>query len=47
VFYEDFIKFIPPYILKREEERRKKAEKDANVTIGKPLGTSQVISKRI
>jgi len=26
VFYEEFIKFIPPYILKREEEKRKKLE---------------------
>lgn len=26
VFYEEFIKFIPPYILKREEEKRRKAE---------------------
>ena len=23
VFYDEFIKFIPPYILKREEEKRK------------------------
>ena len=28
VFYDEFIKFIPPYILKREEEKRKKAEND-------------------
>jgi hypothetical protein len=28
VFYDEFIKFIPPYILKREEEKRKKAEKE-------------------
>ena len=27
VFYEEFIKFIPPYILKREEEKRKLQEK--------------------
>lgn len=26
VFYDEFIKFVPPYILKREEEKRKKAE---------------------
>ena len=26
VFYDEFIKFIPPYILKREEEKRRKAE---------------------
>jgi len=26
VFYDEFIKFIPPYILKREEEKRKKME---------------------
>ena len=23
IFYEEFVKFIPPYILRREEERRK------------------------
>ena len=23
IFYEEFIKFIPPYVLRREEERRK------------------------
>jgi hypothetical protein len=23
IFYDEFIKFIPPYILKREEERMK------------------------
>ena len=26
VFYDEFIKFIPPYILKREEEKRKRLE---------------------
>ena len=26
VFYDEFIKFVPPYILKREEEKRKKHE---------------------
>ena len=26
VFYDEFIKFIPQYILKREEEKRKKLE---------------------
>ena len=26
VFYDEFIKFVPPYILKREEEKRKKME---------------------
>lgn len=26
VFYDEFIKFIPPYILKREEEKRKRQE---------------------
>ena len=26
VFYDEFIKFVPPYILKREEEKRKKLE---------------------
>jgi hypothetical protein len=34
VFYDEFIKFIPPYILKREEEKRKKAEQvETNVKI--------------
>jgi hypothetical protein len=28
VFYDEFIKFIPPYILKREEEKRKKLEEE-------------------
>lgn len=28
VFYDEFIKFVPPYILKREEEKRKKMEND-------------------
>ena len=23
IFYDEFIKFIPPYVLKREEERKK------------------------
>ena len=23
IFYEEFIKFIPPYVLKREEEKNK------------------------
>lgn len=26
VFYDEFIKFIPPYILRKEEEKRKKLE---------------------
>ena len=28
VFYDEFIKFVPPYILKREEEKRKKLEEN-------------------
>ena len=28
VFYNEFLKFIPPYILKREEEKRKKLEEE-------------------
>lgn len=31
VFHDEFIKFIPPYILKREEEKRKKLEEAAAV----------------
>jgi hypothetical protein len=23
IFYDEFIKFIPPYVLKREEEKKK------------------------
>ena len=30
VFYDEFIKFIPPYILKREEEKRKMLEKGSS-----------------
>jgi hypothetical protein len=26
VFYDEFIKFVPPYILRKEEEKRKKLE---------------------
>lgn len=26
VFYDEFIKFIPPHVLKKEEEKRKKME---------------------
>lgn len=37
VFYDEFIKFIPPYILKKEEEKRKKAEKEA-LSKGQPVG---------
>lgn len=29
VFYDEFVKFVPPYILKREEEKRKKLEEAA------------------
>ena len=37
VFYDEFIKFIPPYILKKEEEKRKKAEKEL-LGKGQPVG---------
>ena len=30
VFYDEFIKFIPAYILKREEEKRKKLQEVVN-----------------
>ena len=30
VFYDEFIKFIPAYILKREEEKRKKLQDGVN-----------------
>jgi hypothetical protein len=26
IFYEEFVKFIPPYILRREEEKKKQNE---------------------
>lgn len=28
VFYDEFVKFIPPFILKREQERRRQLEED-------------------
>lgn len=34
VFYDEFIKFIPPYILKREEEKRKKMENQGKAAAG-------------
>ena len=40
MFYDEFIKFIPPYILKREEEKRKKLEKNASkaMALGQAAG---------
>ena len=50
VFYDEFIKFIPPYILKKEEEKRKKAEREA-LSKGQPIGMSsnqtQAIARRL
>ena len=41
VFYDEFIKFVPPYILKREEEKRRKLEESTTQAGAKPaLGTS-------
>jgi len=41
VFYDEFIKFVPPYILKREEEKRKKLEESTTQAGAKHgLGTS-------
>lgn len=37
VFYDEFIKFVPPYILKREEEKRKKLE-ESNMQAGAKSG---------
>jgi hypothetical protein len=40
VFYDEFVKFIPPYILKREEEKRKQLERNQgsiqplNISVG-------------
>ena len=34
VFYDEFIKFIPPYILKREEEKRKRLENNSSKVKG-------------
>lgn len=49
VFYDEFIKFIPPYILKREEEKRKKLEqgnkKDANPSAGHQSATKKGMEK--
>ena len=46
VFYDEFIKFIPPYILKREEEKRKKAEQgDIPIKQNKKGDKSQTVVK--
>lgn len=29
VFYDEFVKFIPPYMLKRERQERERAEEEA------------------
>ena len=34
VFYDEFIKFIPPYILKREQEKRKRLENNPSKVKG-------------
>ena len=41
VFYDEFIKFIPPYIMKREEEKRKKLEEER-----KPKKSQMVLTSR-
>jgi hypothetical protein len=49
VFYEEFIKFIPPFILKREEEKRKKLETDKNIKqagMVKSLDYNQNLAKK-
>jgi len=40
VFYDEFIKFIPPYILKREEEKRKRLENNSTKVKGIGGGAS-------
>ena len=35
VFYDEFIKFVPPHILRREEEKRKKAEEELTMAAKK------------
>ena len=35
VFYDEFVKFIPPFILKREREKREQAEEEARKEHGK------------
>jgi len=42
VFYDEFIKFVPPYILKKEEEKRKKMEESNNPgSTVKPIPSSR------
>eukprot|EP00347_Sterkiella_histriomuscorum_P003123 403365502 len=36
IFYDEFIKFIPPYVLKREEERKKQMNLENNASIATP-----------
>mmetsp|Transcript_15522 Transcript_15522/g.23819 ORF Transcript_15522/g.23819 Transcript_15522/m.23819 type:complete len:195 (+) Transcript_15522:2601-3185(+) len=49
VFYDEFIKFVPPYILKREEEKRKKLEESTQTVTtqgpsqGKAASNTQVV----
>lgn len=51
VFYDEFIKFVPPYILKREEEKRKKHEESnpagvsSTFKVGQPIKGGQPLSK--
>lgn len=35
VFYDEFVKFIPPFMLKREREKREQAEEEARKEQGK------------
>lgn len=35
VFYDEFVKFIPPFMLKREREKREQAEEEARKEHGK------------
>ncbi len=49
VFYDEFIKFIPPYILKREEEKRKRLEGNSSkvnqYTTNKGIGGGAAANK--
>ena len=51
VFYDEFIKLVPPYILKREEEKRKKHEESnpngasSSFKIAQPIKSNIPLSK--
>ena len=44
IFYEEFIKFVPAYILRREEERKKQQEQELENT--KDVGVRKGLQKQ-